>query len=236
MKKTSKLFGAVALSAALAMGTALPAFAETVGVGTGAETSKDGVLSSTANGQVKATGENVVNLYGYDVNNQITASIPVSVTVAAPVAGGAIKAPDPALYTITNTGSVPIKVESVTGKAATGWKLVGGDLVDNTGKYTAAVDQNLNTINLKVFSGNTAPATVVEGTAAPLAGAEFALAAKAADGTTSSVELTLEGQAAPAGLTGGSNVSANSGASAKLFSETASKAVTLTYTVSNNDK
>ena len=76
MKKMSKTLGAVAASAALAIGCAMPAFA--------AEGSVNAETQNIVGDATGATGETEVRLFGYDSSSQIVATIPVSLTVAAP--------------------------------------------------------------------------------------------------------------------------------------------------------
>ena len=121
MKKMSKTLGAVAASAALAIGCAMPAFA--------AEGSVNAETQNIVGDATGATGETEVRLFGYDSSSQIVATIPVSLTVAAPQDGGAITPPTADKYAITNQGDLGIKVTKVKGVPYSGWTLSSSSTV-----------------------------------------------------------------------------------------------------------
>ncbi|WP_165062628.1 hypothetical protein [Adlercreutzia sp. ZJ154] len=105
MKKTRKLMGAFALSAALAIGCAMPAFA----------------AAGDYDGESPFYGAKTdVFLQGVaDSQQQISITVPVNLTLSAPQAGGTITAPSAAAYTITNRGTTPVKVSEVCAILAT---------------------------------------------------------------------------------------------------------------------
>lgn len=135
MKKTSKLFGAVALSAALAMGCAVPALAST------ADGTDVGTTMSTPK-EPGDTGEGHEGMHT-DVSvktkiGQISVSVPLTVTIVAPTEGGAVAAPSAGLkdvaagtatikgYRIENTSSFPVEISKVATKAAgSEWAITG---------------------------------------------------------------------------------------------------------------
>ncbi|WP_165060925.1 hypothetical protein [Adlercreutzia sp. ZJ154] len=97
MKKTSKLIGALGLSAALIVGTALPAFA--------VESDENGIVTagtdvSSTDSAGQTTGETTV--YMAATQTQISATIPLAIAVYAPSAGGELTTPRESAYTITN--------------------------------------------------------------------------------------------------------------------------------------
>lgn len=113
MKKTSKLFGAVALSAALAVGCAMPAFAETTGSNTGSATDDvqfDGIAAD-GNGTVTNTdnaNSTVVNVSTY--TSQLSVTVPLKLPVVLDRAGGMGKTPTN--YFIQNNSGPDIEVKS----------------------------------------------------------------------------------------------------------------------------
>lgn len=97
--KSSKLFGALTLSAALAMGTAAPAFAAAGDVGT------EGAFK-------KETATTDVNMI-YNTT-QINCTIPLDLTIGVQGPGmKAVVAPDASKYAINNSGDATIKVSSI---------------------------------------------------------------------------------------------------------------------------
>lgn len=133
MKKTSKLFGAVACSAALAIGCAMPAFAvEEAPAGTNPEASvSTDVEKFTTDNNVTTASTSVDVLYQA---KQIKAEVPLKVTIVAsgaPGTAGDVLAPKASEYKITNTGTdttsyAKIKVSKVdtTVDANGDWALV----------------------------------------------------------------------------------------------------------------
>ncbi|WP_165062304.1 hypothetical protein [Adlercreutzia sp. ZJ154] len=85
MKKTSKLFGAVALSAALAIGTALPAFAAATDTN---------VKTEASHGGAQTTAKISTSIPAIDC------TIPLEVHFSTPITGGKLVAPGD--YGITN--------------------------------------------------------------------------------------------------------------------------------------
>lgn len=109
--KMKKMAGALALSAALAMGTAMPAFAASATT----ETDFAGTDGST---EIKASV----------LDTQLQATVPLHVAIVfnADTGEGDILAPDKSTYAITNTGEGAIVLkEAVIEDGATGLKLAG---------------------------------------------------------------------------------------------------------------
>lgn len=108
MKKTSKLFGAVALSAALAFGAALPAFA----ADDPAQVDENGTGQTT----VKVTAE----------NGNVSATVPLFIPISTNTDGGAYTPPTDGEYKITNTGVFGIQVNKIeiVEIEDSGWSLV----------------------------------------------------------------------------------------------------------------
>ena len=93
MKKTSKLFGAIALSATLAMG-AIPAFAaDTVGATEDIEGTEDDVrtLDTDADGGA-GSPDSIITVSTF--TSQISVTLPVALPIVADTAGGAGMAPN----------------------------------------------------------------------------------------------------------------------------------------------
>ena len=107
MKK--KVLATAALAATLAFGTAVPAFADA-----GATDDKSFTKSQTTTVSIETN------------TDQLSASIPIKMTVVAPAGGGDITAPGSDVYKITNNSLIPIYVTSLKGAevADSGWKLV----------------------------------------------------------------------------------------------------------------
>lgn len=95
--KTKKMIGALALTAALAMGTA-PAFA--------AGTEADNAFSDSGSTEVKAKVDTV--------NKQVRATVPLQVTVVfGATGGGEITGPSAGAYKVTNIGEGDIKLTNI---------------------------------------------------------------------------------------------------------------------------
>lgn len=143
MKKTSKLFGAVALSAALALGTAVPAFAveasdttiadENLGT---AQTDEDGKqVFNPANGTK-------VNIQSQTL--QINVTIPLAMTVNTLTTGGKVGVPTN--YVIKSNTEAPVYITkigaaySTTNSKGKSWMMVGDDVTASgyTTKATGA--------------------------------------------------------------------------------------------------
>lgn len=108
MKK--KVLATAALTAALAFGTAVPAFATEDATN---PESFDSNRSQTTTVSIETD------------KSQLSATIPVKMTVIAPVVGGNITAPSDAKYIIENNSLIPIYVTSIQGFAVenSGWGL-----------------------------------------------------------------------------------------------------------------
>lgn len=132
MKKTSKLFGAAALSAALAIGCAAPALADEL-YGT---TNGDYDIQNAKQGDAVATDVKVATI----VSN-INVAVPLQVTIVAETAGNEVLAPTSGLkhytggvfdasattgYRIENYSPFPIKVADIATMDTSegGWALV----------------------------------------------------------------------------------------------------------------
>ena len=134
MKKTSKLFGAVAVSAALAMGCAMPAFAETTGSNTGSATDDTEFTGIAADGSGTVTNTDnanstVVNVSTY--TSQLSVTVPLKLPVVLDRAGGMGKTPTN--YFIQNNSGPDIEVKSASysildeGDNKVDWNFGGSD-------------------------------------------------------------------------------------------------------------
>lgn len=203
MKKTSKLFGAVALSAALALGTALPAFAAPA-------------VDVTGNGEIKngaEEGKTIVEIFGTG-EDQISATLPMTITVSAPESGGAITAPNPSAYAITNNSAKAIVIDSVQAESTAPFKVVESE---------AAIDTFAATTECNVFMtfsgvGEGAKTHIIKESAATTLDYEVAKDGK--------FDIQIAGKVKP-----GTSYS-NGNGNGKLSQTDTAKAVTLTYAVS----
>lgn len=100
--KMKKMVGALALTAALAMGTT-PAFA------TGTAVGNDALFSQLGNAaDNKATGNTIVN--GMPINAQLIVSVPIDITVVVPTTGGDLICPTSTAYRIQNRSNNSVYV------------------------------------------------------------------------------------------------------------------------------
>lgn len=140
MKKTKKVLATLALSATLAMG-AVPAFAVDASVNETGSFGEDGTGVTTLNVQATAS--------------QIQATLPVSITVVTPAAGGTITAPsDKAYKIVNNSATAPLKIKSIQGVDANGW-LVKSTLTTSTSEIKGTGEMQLS-----VKAGASAPVTI----------------------------------------------------------------------------
>ncbi len=115
--KMKKMVGALALTAALAMGTT-PAFASGTAVG------NDQLFSQLGNAaDNKAQGNTIVN--GMPINAQLIVSVPIDITVVVPTTGGELICPSSTAYRIQNRSNNSVFV-------------IGAQLED--GSFTASAD------------------------------------------------------------------------------------------------
>lgn len=177
MKKMTKTFGVVAASAALALGCAMPAFAAE---GSVSVETQNFVGTSTDGTSDDLEGSTQVNLYGYDESTQIVATVPVSLTVAAPAAGGAIIPPTSGTYAITNGGELGIKVTNIKGTEEAGWKLL------------ASVPSSRNSYNNMALNIKNMGTLVPVTTSGSAVSSDFTAAAK-----NDKIEMDLSGSALP---------------------------------------
>lgn len=113
MKKTSKLFGAVALSAALAMGTAIPAFAaDAAGATDDIEAADGDTTTNTVDAEDLTAGTKNTVVKVSTHTSQITVTVPIALPVVADTAGGYGLSPNN--YGITNESVPDIEVTGAT--------------------------------------------------------------------------------------------------------------------------
>lgn len=189
MRKT-KLFGAVLCSAALAMGMAMPAFAEpTPQVGA---TFSEWDSSATGNTTIKGTtSETPV------VDKVISAKVPISMSVVLGEAGsGSFTAPTSSAYKLTNTGNTAINIYQVSASSAgNGWEITA---LATGGTISASASGTTKLIGLKLDGvANSLSTTPQNFTGSPIAaGASIGLtvtgATKVGSGATIPSENTPE--------------------------------------------
>lgn len=233
MKKTSKLFGAVACSAALALGCAVPAFASSgdsnpqASVDTGTFEMKDGATTGKTDVDV---------LYKVD---QINASLPIQVTIVASgdvMNADNIMAPDPSKYKIINNSkTVGIKVTKV--QAANGtdtdnnWALENNVTPPANEAGAASKGKLLLTLDNANPKAGVTPTTVnlngdtLDTGATITAGWEASKSTDVtSDDTKESIQLKLAGQSLP----GKKNTEGAAGV------KTTTNAFSITYTLAAN--
>lgn len=162
MKATSKVFGAVALSAALALGCAVPAFAaEPYGTSVDAATvPEDGV---------KQGGSVATDVKVATIVTNINVAVPLNVTIVADAASNNVLAPTSGLkhyvdgvydssattgYRIENYSPFPVKIADIATVDTSdgGWALVNADVL---GKDTGT--GTIGDLNLTLKPGNLGP-------------------------------------------------------------------------------
>ncbi|WP_165063059.1 hypothetical protein [Adlercreutzia sp. ZJ154] len=131
MKKTSKVLGAIGLSAALAIGCALPAFADDY-EGYLANSKDDPKYHEQSLAGTDEGDGTTVGVKSYISN--ISVQVPLEAIVYADVVGGNLNCPSASVYTLTNNStSLDLKVTGITwdyckkgtdGSNASGWKIV----------------------------------------------------------------------------------------------------------------
>lgn len=125
MKK--QIFGAILLSAALAVGTAMPAFATGTVTDT---TNKQGTVGSDSSYTISNVagegGETTVNIS--TVVTQINVSVPLEVGFYAETGGGTLGVPSDGVYKLKNAGATDIYVVNIatSGVDAAKWQTVSG--------------------------------------------------------------------------------------------------------------
>ncbi|WP_165251581.1 hypothetical protein [Adlercreutzia sp. ZJ304] len=164
MKKTSKLIGALGLSAALIVGTALPAFAvDELSDGILEKSDNPNIDNTTSSTETTGSADTTVKLSA--VNTQIKATVPVQIAAYGTIGGGALITPREYAYTITNECDNSAKLY-LTGIDAT---LLSDTPTESTGVYkvdwTASDKTELSAAGAQVTpQSNTVDASVVGGT------------------------------------------------------------------------
>lgn len=133
MKKTSKIFGTLALSAALAFGCALPAFAVTPDA---PEIADENEGNYTQTGTIKdddtmdATNQTTVSLTTY--TSQLSVTVPIALPIVANTGGGDALTPNN--YYIKNNSVPNILIDDANWNIVTGqdqaWNLGTGEFAD----------------------------------------------------------------------------------------------------------
>lgn len=160
MKKTSKLFGAAALSAALAMGTAIPAFAaDAAGAADDIESAEGDTTTNTVDAEDLTAGTKNTVVKVSTHTSQITVTVPIALPVVADTAGGYGLSPNN--YGITNESVPDIEVTGAT------WNIV--DEGDTKAKWNlgTAEFEEMGTSATNFVSGDS------QGTGAPSMGSLY---------------------------------------------------------------
>lgn len=169
MKKTKIT---LALATTLALGMAQPAFA----ANSAGATNPDDFANNSATTEVSAIPD----------ASQIAATIPLSVAIVAPMAGGTFTAPLPADYKIENNSVFDIYVTKFTPSAKTNWGIVQAD-PSSAGPITGSHGDILATLN-------TLALTEATDTVITAAQADDWKAEAAVGGTAGTLGLTLAGK------------------------------------------
>lgn len=184
MKK--KMFAALALSATLAMG-AVPAFADEPG---GTSVSGEGNFADNKN---SATTTLSIKTDA----SQISAIIPVKMTIVAKAAGGDITAPTAEAYKVTNNSSFDVYITSVKGtEKAAGWTLADS-IANVSNDPTGTVADIALSVGPKTADDATKtdnPTALKKDTAVPVYGDTMKMAAKATSGTDNELGLVVAGK------------------------------------------
>lgn len=125
MKSKKTLLGALALSAALVVGAAVPALA--------AEGSDTALTAETADGSKTGTTVKIATMGDSD---QVSVTVPLSMTVVAKTAGGDLITPDG--YKIVNGSSSAVKVTPSYTLSTAGFNMKITDSAANTGSEAEA--------------------------------------------------------------------------------------------------
>lgn len=142
MKKTSKLLGAVALSATLAMGTAIPAFAaDAAGATDDIEAAEEDTTTNAVDAEELTAGTKNTVVKVSTHTSQITVTVPIALPVVADTAGGYGLSPNN--YGITNESVPDIAVTgaswNIKSDVKDKWNLGGGafSVGDEADSFTA---------------------------------------------------------------------------------------------------
>lgn len=156
--KAKKMFGALTLSAALAMGMALPAFATDMNpeVGNTDNVAEDG----TGNTTIKVKAE----------NGNVSATVPLYIAVATNTDGGAYTPPTDGAYRIVNTGVFKIGVKNIEVVTIdnSGWSVVADSAITSAmvGKDAdlTGITEDYGKISMKLTPGTYTPGSNGDGT------------------------------------------------------------------------
>ncbi|WP_165063017.1 hypothetical protein [Adlercreutzia sp. ZJ154] len=149
MKKTSKVLSAVVLSATLALGCAMPAFAvdfndDGLGVASGS------VETSTMN---KSNTNGETSVYMKTTTTQIDATIPLNIVTAADIEGGVLTTPSESAYKISNNNvNANLYVKAVNSVLENGWTVADNSSWPTTAeaKLTKHENPNYGSIMLRI--------------------------------------------------------------------------------------
>lgn len=191
MKK--KVLATAALTAALAFGTAVPAFADNPFVNNEADTTVS-VYTDTSN---------------------ISATLPLNLTVKGPANGGAFTGPSDGTYKIVNNSAFDIKVKDVSGSQTAAAAEKWGLAADNQSNEAAPTDGKIAMLQMRIATvGDASGWTVATNTPfTPTTGWTIP------SGESNELAIALSGTMSKAANTNASTA------------ETAVEAVKLTYTV-----
>ena len=164
MKKTSKIMSAVALSAALAIGTAMPAFAATTSKGTEGEMEMDGSAVKTEEVSTDGeSGETSVHMKT-EVSN-ISVTVPVKAYLYAETVGGNLGTPSKTAYRLVNTSTTTdayIRSIAVDNTAASEWLLTTDTTKVGAGVQASGVTCGNILVNMAIEYKNSGNQTMSE--------------------------------------------------------------------------
>ncbi len=215
MKKMTKIFGTVAVSAALAIGTAMPAFADPGLAGDATGDKQDhAVQGSTDPNADKPTMSTDVLAY-YDKSaseseNQVSAAVPLGVYVVINPSGNTEQTIiTPSNYYIKNTGKNTVEVTNVNAKMNTNGKVTWSAVATGTTLTTTKTMKMLFTTGAK----------------------QIDLATATTSGYTNFGLTIAEGSSAGFDIVGKSFVSTSDAGSIQDQTELADKLFDMTYTI-----
>lgn len=204
MKK--KMLGALALSAVLAMGMAVPAFAdpEAVVQGNATDNTSDTEFENTMDDQNKRTGVGTGNtdVYLQAVSNQVNATIPLKVYAVADIDGGDMVMPEKQYYKITNNSTAgELFVTKIVSNLETGWTGLDRNPADLASPAEKSVYMTLKADEAAAaYPVTSATATTTVNPTAP-AKYLWSIAKKSGDaGTPSQIELVAANSALGSGF------------------------------------
>lgn len=223
--KTSKMLGAVALTAALAMGT-MPAFAAAPKVATAPGAVGDDTLVSNvtkSDDGATNTGNADTTVWAQSYVPQLNVTIPIEMGVAFPAANGKIIFPSDTAYKIINNGENAVKVEEVKATQKGTFQLVN-EITESTTPSTGMNAVFNITMKRTGVMETPIPVNAMSGTTAQTTQLNWTIDGASGTGSSTEQAVTFAGNAKYASSVDGS-VFANDILEVALLSYTVSATV-----------